>query len=183
MRPGKDFRQLLLERADHEANLVLGHHVTVKLVGGVGQVVVKFLVLLALGAAIPVRHEDARLSSELGPVLGDLRFDAVHVVADVHAIDHGLLVGVVLHQIAAEEADGLRGRRGGQADQEGVEVFQHLPPDVVDAPVALIDHDEVERLDGDFRVVDDRQRLLDERGSPSRTASLPRSLRGSPPRP
>ena len=30
--------------------------------------------------------------------------------------------------------------------------------------VALIDHDEVERLDGNLRVVDDRQRLLDERG-------------------
>ena len=56
------------------------------------------------------------------------------------------------------------GGRGGQADQEGVEVFEHLPPEVVDRAVALIDDDEVERLDGDSLVVDDRQRLLDQAG-------------------
>ena len=105
---GEDFRQLVLERADHQPNLVLGHHVAVELIGGVGQVVVEFLVLLLLGAAVAVRHEDARLSDQLGPVLGDFGFDAVHVVADVDAIDDGLLVGVVLHQVAVEEADGLR---------------------------------------------------------------------------
>ena len=89
--------------------------------------------------------------ASVAPSLVILRFDAVNVVADVHAIDDGLLVGVVLHEVAVEEADGLGGGRGGQADQEGVEVFQHLPPDVVDRAVALIDDDEVERLDGNLR--------------------------------
>ena len=40
-------------------------------------------------------------------------------------------------------------RRGGQSDQERVEIFQHLPPEVVNGPVALIDDDEIEGLDGD----------------------------------
>ena len=53
--------------------------------------------------------------------------------------------------------------RGRQADDEGVEVFQHLPPDVVDRAVALVHDDEIEHLDGHLRVVDDRQRLLEER--------------------
>ena len=46
-----------------------------------------------------------------------------------------------------------------QADQEGVEVLDHLPPDVVDRSVALVDHDEVERLHRDFRSVLDRDGL------------------------
>ena len=148
---GKDLRQLVLERADDQANLILGHHVPVKLVGGVGQVVVEFLVFLPLVRRSRCGTKMPGSSSELGPVLGDLRFDAVHVVADIDAIDHGLFVGIVLHQVAVEEADGLRRRRGGQADQEGIEVFENLPPDVVDAAVAFIDHDEIERLDGDLR--------------------------------
>jgi hypothetical protein len=61
-----------------------------------------------------------------------------------------------------KKPDRLRRRRGGQPDQEGVEVVQHLPPQVVDGPVALVDHDEVERLDRDALVEDDRHGLLDE---------------------
>ena len=143
--------------------MILRHHVPIELVGSVRQVVIELFVLLALGAAVPVRHEDSRLTSEHGPVLGDLRFDAIHVVTDVDAIDHGLLVGVVLDQIASEESDGLFGRRGRQADEGRVEVFEDLTPDVVDTAVAFIDHDEVEHLDGNLGVVDDWQRLLEKR--------------------
>lgn len=46
------------------------------------------------------------------------------------------------------KADRLRAWRGRQPDQEGVEVLHDLPPDVVDRPVALVDDDEVEGLDG-----------------------------------
>ena len=53
----------------------------------------------------------------------------------------------VLHdQVLVEEAHGLaRGSRG-EADQEGVEVEQHLAPQVVDGAVALVHDDEVEEL-------------------------------------
>ena len=33
---------------------------------------------------------------------------------------------------------GLLGRRGGEADEIGVEVFEHLPPEIVDGSVAFI---------------------------------------------
>ena len=62
--------------------------------------------------------------------------------------------------------------RGGQPDEEGVEVFQHLPPDVVDRAVAFVDDDEIERLDGHLRVVDDRHRLLDQRRAASNSEAL-----------
>ena len=42
----------------------------------------------------------------------------------------------------------------------GVEVFQHLSPEVVDGAVALVGDDDVEGLDGDGRVVLDGLRLL-----------------------
>ena len=56
----------------------------------------------------------------------------------------------------AEEAEGeLRGRRG-EADDVGVEILQHLAPELVDRAVALVSDDEVERLDRDRGVVGDR---------------------------
>ena len=48
----------------------------------------------------------------------------------------------------------LRGR-GGEADEEGIEVFEHLPPEIVDGAVAFVGDDEVEGLDGDGGVVGD----------------------------
>ena len=82
--------------------------------------------------------------------------DAVDVVVDVDAVGHGLLVAVFHDQVLVEEAEGLLGGRGGEADQVGVEVLQHLPPEVVDGAVALVGDDDVEGLDGDRRVVGQR---------------------------
>ncbi len=68
----------------------------------------------------------------------------------------------VLHdQVLLEEADGLLRGRGGEADQEGVEVFHHLSPERVDRAVALVDEHHVEGLDGHVRVVGDRHVLAD----------------------
>ena len=92
-----------------------------------------------------MRDEDAGFLGELGAILGDLGLDAIDVVADIDAVGDGLLVAVVLDQVAVEEADGLRRGRGGQADQEGIEVVEHLPPDVVDRAMAFIHDDEIER--------------------------------------
>jgi hypothetical protein len=55
----------------------------------------------------------------------------------------------VLHdQVLLEEAVGVFRRGGRQADQEGVEVLQHLPPQRVDGAVALVHEDDVEVLQG-----------------------------------
>ena len=64
-------------------------------------------------------------------------------------------IGVLHDEVLVEEAEGLLGRRGGEADERGVEVFQHLTPEVVDGAVALVGDDEVEGLDGDGGVVGD----------------------------
>ena len=141
----------------------LGHNVSVELIRCVRQVVIEFPVLLLFRAAVPMRNEDARLFDELGTILRDLGLDPVNVVADIDAIRHGLLVRVLLHEIAAKKADGLRRRRGRQPDDESVEIIEHLPPEVVDRAVALVHNDEVKGLDGQLRVVDDRLRLSEQR--------------------
>ena len=64
-------------------------------------------------------------------------------------------MGVLHDEVLVEEAEGLLGGRGGEADEGGVEVFQHLAPEVVDGAVALVGDDEVEGLDGDGGVVGD----------------------------
>ena len=61
---------------------------------------------------------------------------------------------VVFHdEVLIEEAEGLLVGRGGEADEVGIEVFQHLRPEVVDGPVAFVGDDDVEGLNGDGRIV------------------------------
>ncbi len=87
--------------------------------------------------------------------LGDLCLDPVDVVADVHTIRDGLDVRILGDEIPIEEAKRVLRGRGGEADEEGVEIFDDLPPEIVDGAVALIDDDEIEGLDGDARIVAD----------------------------
>ncbi len=94
---------------------------------------------------------------------GDLGVDLVDVVVDVDLVGDGALVAVFHDEILIEEADGLLGRRGGEADEIRVEVFEHLAPEIVDGSVAFIGNDEVEGLDGDVWVVDDRRGLFPKR--------------------
>ena len=82
-------------------------------------------------------------------------------------------MGVFGDEVLLEEAVGASVGRGGEADQEGVEVFEDLPPEVVDRAVALIDDDEVEELGRDLVVVDDGERLL-ARSDGSRRGFRPR---------
>ena len=55
-------------------------------------------------------------------------------------------MGVFADHVLLEEPVGAVVRRGGEADQEGIEVLDHLPPQVVDRAVALVDDDRVEML-------------------------------------
>src|SRR5213594_1993142 len=74
-----------------------------------------------------------------------------------------MLVSVFHDEVLIKEADGLLRRRGGEADEIGVEVFEHLAPEIVDGAVAFIGDDEVEGLDRDVRVVNDRRWLFPKR--------------------
>ena len=95
----------------------------------------------------------------VAPCFGDPRADAVDVEVHVHAVGDGLVVAVLHDQVLVEEADGLAGGRGGEADQERIEVQQHLRPQLVDGAVALVHDDEVEELGRDAGVVDHVRRL------------------------
>ena len=151
---GKDLgKELVPEGADDGADLVRGDDVAVELVG----VIVKIFVQLlpAHGARRPVALVHVVAGIDLGAAFGDLGLDAVDVVVDVDAVGDRLLVAVFHHQVLIEEAEGLLVGRGGKADDVGVEIFQHLAPEMIDGAVAFVGDDDVEGLDGDGRVVFD----------------------------
>ena len=68
-------------------------------------------------------------------------------------------VAVFADDVLLEEPVRAVVRCGGQADQVGVEVLDHLPPHVVDGTVAFVDDDHVEIFRRDSGIVDDGQRL------------------------
>src|SRR5260370_107034 len=103
---------------------------------------------------------------DLGPLLSNTGADAVDVEVHIDAIGDGLLVAVFHDQVLVEETQRLFAGRGGKSDQEGIEVLEHLAPDVVDRPVTLVDEYHVEGLDGEARVVGDLNWLLTKCSDP-----------------
>jgi hypothetical protein len=117
-----------------------------------------FLDFPALGAGEAVALLIVVPRLDCDAFFGDFGFDPVDVVADVHAIGDGLDVRVFGDEVPVEESErGLAGS-GGESDEEGVEVFDDLLPQVVDGAVAFVDDDEVEGLDGDLGIVAHFQR-------------------------
>ncbi len=90
--------------------------------------------------------------------------DPIDVVIDVDAIGDGAFVAVLLDEVLLEEAEGLHVRSGGKADEIGIKIFEDLAPEVVDGAVAFVGDDEIERLDGQTRIVSDRERIFEEGG-------------------
>ena len=158
VRPGKISVKSLSRKVRTTVRIWSGATTSRSSWSGVGEVLVELLPARLRGSrgrACPRRSP----ASTLEPRCGDRGADAVDVVVDVDAVGHGLLVGVFHDQVLVEEAEGLLGGRGGEADEVGVEVFEHLPPEVVDGAVAFVGDDDVEGLDGDGRVVVDRARV------------------------
>jgi len=62
-------------------------------------------------------------------------------------------MGIFADDILVEKAEGPLIRRGRESNEKGVEIFQYLFPEVVNAAVAFIDHDEIEKLYRKFGVV------------------------------
>ena len=79
------------------------------------------------GKALVGVESDAVCRVGVDPDVGSrLGRGPVDVVADVHAISDSFLVRVVLDDVVIEEPDRLCGRSGGEADQERIEVVEHL---------------------------------------------------------
>ncbi len=153
-------QHLVAELLEDGADLAFGDDVAVELVGGVGEVLTEQFEPLGAGELVALVHIDAGVAGDDGgALLGDAGADAVNVEVHVDAVGDGLVVAVLHDEVLIEEADGLAGGRGGEADQEGIEVEQHLAPQLVDGAVALVHDDEVEELGRDAGVVDHIGRL------------------------
>ena len=155
---GENLGEFLAEGSDDGADLVRHDDAIVELFGGVGLVLV--LLLPATAAGEFLAFLDLLFGNQAGAGLGDLGLDGVDLVAHVDPVGDGFLVAVVADDVLAKEAVGAVVGRGGEAEEEGVEVVEHLLPEVIDGTVALIDDDEVEEFGRHTVAVDDGERLF-----------------------
>ena len=154
-RPG-NISALVPEGADDGANLVRVDDGTVQFLAGIDNRLVLNFPALAARQALALL--DLLLRPELTAALCPQRVDGINFVADVDTVGDGLLMAVFADDVPFEESIGAVVRRGRQANEIGVEVFQDLAPQVVNRAVAFVD-DEVEELGRNLRVIDDRHRL------------------------
>ena len=138
---------------DDGANLVGGQDAAVELSGEPFFFLVEHFEAFLFGEA--VADFDGGAGFDFVALFGELGFDAVDVVAHIDLVDHGVFVGVFGDEVLPKKADGLFGGCGGEANEEGIEVFEHLAPEVVDGAVAFVDDDDIELFDGDVGVVAD----------------------------
>ena len=149
--------QVVPERSDHGADLAGIHNVPIQLCRGIDQILVHLFPALGASQAVPVLD---LLLQDHRAVFRHVGFNEENVLAHIHAVDDGLLTGILADHVLVEKGKGAFVRRGGQADDESVEILQHLIPHVVDRPMAFIDNDAVEKFRGIFLVVDDLFRRL-----------------------
>jgi hypothetical protein len=139
--------------AENRAHLIGHDHGPVE----VGRSVIKivgehFLPGFPRGLA-PVVDKEALV--HLAALFRDLGFDAIDVIANIHAIGDGALMVVFRDAVLMEVGNGLWRGRGSEADKRSVEVFQHLSPEIVDRAMAFVRYNEVKFLNGDGRIVSD----------------------------
>ena len=120
VRPGKASGQhLVAELLEDGANLALADDIAVKLVGGVGQILVEQFEPFGAGELVALVHVNARVTSLDGrALLGDAGPDAVHIEVHIDAIGDGFGVAILHDHILIEKADGLAAGGGGKADEE-----------------------------------------------------------------
>ena len=149
---GEEFGEKgVLECLNDGADLRLDHDGAVEIAGFVNEVFVQ--TRPAGGAGFLAALIDVEAFLDHAASLGDIGFDPVDLVANIDAIGHGALVVVLHDEVLVEKADGLLRGRGGEADDEGVEVFEDLPPEAVDGAVTFVGDDEIEGLDRDGGIV------------------------------
>ena len=153
---GEHGGQVVADGPDDGADLVLGDDLLVEGLLVVGEVLVDLFEALVAGLAVAEGRPVAGL--DRGAALADRGRESEHVEVDVHAVGHGLGEAVLHDQVLVEEPERLLAGGGGEPDEEGVEVLEHLAPHPVDRAVALVDDDHVERLDRQRRLVVDLHR-------------------------
>ena len=122
--------------------------------GSVFQVFIQRGQAAAAGFAVPMRYDEA--GGHGAAALAHFGTDAPDFEVHVYPIRHRAFEGVFADGVVVEEAAGVVAGRGSEADQEGVEIVQHLAPTAVDAPVAFVHDDEVEAFRRNVRVVGHR---------------------------
>ena len=82
------------------------------------------------------------------PFFGNFRHDLKYIIGDQHPVFHRFPVAVIADQILIEIAKSPVVGRSTQTDLKGIEIVEHLFPEVVNASVTLVYDDKIKKLRG-----------------------------------
>src|SRR5262249_32005436 len=92
---------------------------------------------------------------DFAAAFGNFSSNPEHVITNIDVISDRSLVAIFRDKVAVEETERLLAGRRRQTNEETIEVFQHLPPQVVDRTMAFISNDEIEVLNRNRGIVND----------------------------
>ena len=144
--------QVFPEGTDHGADLAGIDHIPIHVGSGIIEILVHLLPALRTSQAVPVFN---LLFHDVSAVFRDVGLDQEDILTHVYAVNDGLLTGILADNILIKKRKGAFVRRGCQTDDECIEILQHLIPDIVNGPVALVDYDAVKKLRRILFVIDD----------------------------
>ena len=157
--------QLLADRAQHRADLIRRHHAAIQRRCRVGEVVLQGLPALLPREPVALVHAQPWPRLHRGALLPHLGADLIHPEGHIHLVAHGLFVAVLTHHVLVEVGVGVAAGGGGEADDRGVEVIEHLAPEAIDRAVAFIHHDHIEEFRRDPGVIHNRLRPPHQSGA------------------
>ncbi len=73
-------------------------------------------------------RRDGRATCYYAALLANAGAERIDLVADIDAVGDRALVRVLRDEVVAEKAERVRRRRGGEPDDEGIEIGEHLLP-------------------------------------------------------
>ena len=144
--------ECFFEGANHSADLAWIYDILIQFGLCVEHILVHLLPAFSARQAVAPLDQ---LLQDGCTVLRHVGFNQVNVLANVNAVQNGLLARIFTDKIFIEVADGSLIRRSGQTDDKRIKIGKHLTPYIVNRTVAFIYDNTVKELRRNFGIVDD----------------------------
>ena len=144
--------ECFFEGANHSTDLAWIYDILIQLGLCVEHILVRLLPAFCARQAVTPLDQ---LLQDGCTIFRHIGFNQVNVLANVNAVQNGLLSRIFADKIFIEVADGSLIRRSGQADDKRIKIGKHLTPYIVNRTMAFIYNDTVKELRRNFGIVDD----------------------------
>ena len=142
--------QIILKGTDDRAYLTWVDNVPVKLGWLIIHILVQLFPSFGSGQTVTVFNQ---LFHQMSAVFAHLCFNEKDILANVNAVNDSLFSWVLADNILVEKRKSTVIRGGGQANDKGIKIGQHLAPHIINGAVAFIHDNAVKELRRIFLVV------------------------------